>query len=628
MSDRGRRDFLTMLTAGGSLMAAGARSSGAETGAGDARPNILWVTCEDIGPHLGCYGDAAARTPVLDRLAQEGVRYETAWSTCPVCAPARTTIITGVYAGATGGEHMRSMVPLPESIRMFPEYLRDAGYYCTNNRKEDYNHPKDRQVWDESSRNGHWKNRQPGQPFFAVFNATMTHESKIRSRPHTLVTDPAAVRVPAYHPDTPEVRHDWAQYHDNIADMDTWAGQRLEEIKQAGLWDDTIIVFFGDHGSGMPRGKRYPGDSGLLVPLIVRVPEKYRHLVPDDYSTGGTSDRLVGFIDLAPTMLSLAGVRPPEHMDGHAFMGQYTGEPPEYLYGFRGRMDERIDLVRSVRDQRYLYMRNYLPHRPHGQHVAYQFVTPTTRIWKEMYDKGELTPEQSHFWEVREPEELYDLEADPDEVHSLAGSAEHREVLERFRAEHRRKTFEIRDVLFVPEGELARIAAEQPPYTYGHDDAQYPLQEVLEIADAASRRDDASIPKLLQASESAHATIRYWAGTGLLVRGRDAVRKHADVLRRLLEDESPVARVPAAEALARYGDAADQKRAVDALLWAANTENVHSHTAVAALNAIDALEELPESVVDAVGELPTKDPRIKRGGGYVGRLVEDITKDE
>jgi uncharacterized sulfatase len=609
-------------------MAAGARSSAAETGAGGDRPNILWVSCEDIGPHLGCYGDAAARTPVLDQLAREGVKYETAWSTCPVCAPARTNIITGVYAGATGGEHMRSLVPLPDSIRMFPEYLRDAGYYCTNNRKEDYNHPKDRQVWDESSGNGHWKNRQPGQPFFAVFNATMTHESKIRSRPHELKTDPAAVRVPAYHPDTPEVRHDWAQYHDNIADMDTWAGQRLEEIKQAGLWDDTVVVFFGDHGSGMPRSKRYPGDSGLLVPMIVRVPEKFGHLVPDDYSTGGTSDRLVGFIDLAPTMLSLAGVRPPEHMQGHAFMGQYADEPPEYLYGFRGRMDERIDLVRSLRDQRYLYMRNYLPHRPHGQHVSYQFQTRTTSLWKEMYDRGELNPEQCGFWDERVPEELYDLEADPDEVHNLAGSAGHRAVLERFREEHRRKTLEIRDVLFVPEGELARIAAEQPPYTYGHDDAQYPLEEVLEIADAASRRDDASIPKLVQASESAHATIRYWAGTGLLVRGRDAVGKHADVLRRLLEDETPVVRVPAAEALGRYGDAADRKRAVEALLWAANTDNVHSHTAVAALNAIDALEGPPESVVAAVGELPTKDPRIKRGGGYVRRLVGDIAKGE
>jgi len=620
MTTHGRRDFLTMLTAGGSLMAAGSGSAGAQ----NERPNILWITCEDIGPHLGCYGDPVTRTPNLDRLAAEGVRYETAWSNCPVCAPARTTIITGVYAGATGGEHMRSLLPLPDSIRMYPEYLREAGYYCTNNSKEDYNHPKDRQVWDESSRKGHWENRQPGQPFFAVFNATMTHESKIRSRPHELKTDPAAVRVPAYHPDTPEVRHDWAQYHDNIADMDVWAGKQLEELKEAGLWDDTVVVFFGDHGSGMPRSKRYPGDSGLLVPLMVRVPERFRHLVPEDYRTGGSSQRLVGFIDLAPTMLSLGGVRPPEHMQGHAFMGQYTAEPPQYLYGFRGRMDERIDLVRSVRDQRYLYMRNYLPHRPHGQHVQYQFVTPTTRVWKEMYDKEELTPEQASFWDERQPEELYDLDVDPDEVHNLAGSAEHRKVLERFRAEHRRKAMEIRDVLFVPEPELVEVGEREAPYDYGHDEARYPLRQILATADAASRRDEASVGRLLQAAGSANATIRYWAATGLLVRGQEAARKHADVLRRLLDDESIVVRVPAAEALGLYGSDDDRKLALDALLWAANTGNVSGHTAVAALNAIDALGEVAEPILDAVGQLPTEMPGIKRGGGYVGRLIEDI----
>ncbi|NBQ25648.1 MAG: sulfatase, partial [Verrucomicrobia bacterium] len=222
------------------------------------RPNILWITSEDNGPHLGCYGDTYAHTPNLDGLAAKGVIYLNAWSTAPVCAPARTTLISGVYPPATGGQHMRSMAPMPAFMKMYPQYLRQAGYYCTNNSKEDYNLSQSGQVWDESSRKAHWKNRPDGKPFFAIFNITTSHESQIRKRPHQAVHDPAKVRVPAYHPDTPEVRQDWAQYHDKITEMDATAGKHLRELEQAGLAEDTIIFYYGDHGSGMPRSKRWP----------------------------------------------------------------------------------------------------------------------------------------------------------------------------------------------------------------------------------------------------------------------------------------------------------------------------------------------------------------------------------
>ena len=329
--------------------------------AGAAQPNIVWIVSEDHGPHLGCYGDSYATTPHVDRLASMSLKYARCWSNAPVCAPARTTLITGLYGPSSGGEHMRSMVPCPSGKAMYPQLLRDAGYYCTNNAKEDYNVEKPGKVWDESSKKAHWKNRPDGKPFFAVFNSEKSHESKIRVRPHKAVHDPARVRIPAYHPDTPEVRQDWAQYYDVVTEADADAGLRLKELADAGLAEETIVFYFADHGSGMPRNKRWPCNSGLQVPLVVHIPEKYRDLRPADYVPGGTSNRLVSFVDFAPTLLSLAGVKPPGWMQGHAFLGKHTTAPQPFLYGFRGRMDERYDLVRSATDGRYVYVRQYLP---------------------------------------------------------------------------------------------------------------------------------------------------------------------------------------------------------------------------------------------------------------------------
>ncbi len=363
------------------------------------KPNIVWITAEDMNPNLGCYGDSYANTPNLDRFAARSLSYWRAWSCGPVCAPARTTIITGVYPTATGSHHMRSSIRMPPSLSMYPQLLREAGYYCVNNQKEDYNLEKPADVWHVSSRQAHWKNRPAGQPFFAVFNYEITHESQIRKRPHQLVHDPAQAPIPAYHPDTPEVRHDWAQYYDNITALDGLVGERLQELAQAGLAEDTIVFFYGDHGSGMPRSKRWPYHSGLHVPLIIHVPVKWRHLAPKEYLPGGQTHRLVNFTDLAPTLCSLAGVRPPKWMQGHAFMGRFEAPVQPFNYGFRGRMDERYDLVRSVTDGRYVYIRNYMPHLIYGQYLNYMFQTPTTQVWKQLYDEGKLQPPQTFFWE-------------------------------------------------------------------------------------------------------------------------------------------------------------------------------------------------------------------------------------
>ncbi|MEO8026023.1 MAG: sulfatase, partial [Bryobacteraceae bacterium] len=471
-----------------STLAASISSAPIASSAGSpVAPNILWISCEDIGPHLGCYGDTYATSPHLDAFAARSQRYSYAWSNAPVCAPARTTVISGLYAPSTGSQHMRSRTHLPAGIKMFPQYLREAGYYASNNAKEDYNLEKPGQVWDDSSKQAHWRNRGD-RPFFSVFNLEITHESKIRTRPHTWKHDPAKVRVPAYHPDTREVREDWAQYYDNITTMDGQAGRLLAELEKDGLADSTIVFFWGDHGSGMPRSKRVPCNSGLQVPLLVHVPEKWRALAGDAYKPGSASDRLVSFVDFAPTMLSLAGVKAPAQFQGSAFLGPQTSRAPEYLHGFRGRMDERYDMARSIRDRKFVYVRNYMPQRIPGAHIDYMFETPTTRVWKKLYDEGTLAPPRTYFWENKPVEELYDLENDPDEVHNLAPLEEHRETLDRMFTEQQRHAAEIRDLGYLPESEIHRRAAGAAPYDLGHDNVKYPLSEIMAAAEQAASR--------------------------------------------------------------------------------------------------------------------------------------------
>ena len=584
-------------------------------------PNILWITSEDNGPHLGAYGDAFADTPNLDELASRGVIYTHAWSNAPVCAPARTTIISGLYPPSTGSQNMRSKTRLPAGMKMFPQYLREAGYYCTNNAKEDYNLEKPGKVWDESSPEAHWRNREPGQPFFAVFNYTETHESQIRRRPHTPVHPPEDVRVPAYHPDTIEVRRDWAQYYDKMTEMDAAVGERLRELAAAGLADDTIIFYYGDHGPGMPRSKRWPYDSGLLVPLIVHVPEKFRRLVSFDYAPGDMSERLVSFVDLAPTMLSLVGIRPPEYLQGHAFMGLYEAPPQPYAFGFRDRMDERYDMVRTVRDARFIYIRNYLPHRIYGQHVSYMFVTPTTAIWKSLYDQGLLEPPQTFFWETKPPEELHDLLTDPDEVENLAGSPEHQNELRRLRRAQQSHARRIRDLGFLPESEIhersAAAGAGLVPY-----ETEYPMLRVMEVAELAAAFDDEAVAPLELALEDPDSAVRFWAVQGLLA------RVELDGLSGRLADTSPSVRAIAAEAWGRFGNDAQRKRALAVLIDLASLARYDIYVVMLALNALDGMDRRALSAEDSIRALPTSHPSVMPSmKSYVPRLVEKIMAD-
>ncbi|MBL9125688.1 MAG: sulfatase-like hydrolase/transferase [Planctomycetaceae bacterium] len=614
--------LLCLSWAGAVLLDANQRSMAADS----PRPNILWLVNEDHGPHWGCYGDTYATTPTADRLAAQGVLYTRVWSCAPVCAPARTTIISGLYPPSTGSEHMRSMVAFPADKQMFPQLLRAAGYYCTNNAKEDYNLTQPGQVWDVSSNQGHWKNRAAGQPFFAVFNSGKSHEGQVRKRPHQAIHDPAQVRIPAYHPDTPEVRRDWAQYYDCVSAADADAGLRLAELEAAGLADSTIVFYYADHGAGLPRHKRSACDSGLHVPLIVYVPERFRHLLTDDARPGQSCDRLVSFVDFAPTMLSLAGIEPPAWMQGRAFLGKHASAPQEFLYGFRGRMDERYDLVRSVTDGRYVYVRNYLPHKIPGQHVAYMFQTPTTQVWRRMYDAGELTPAQERFWQPRLPEELYDLRSDRDEVHNLAGDPGQRATLDRLRQALRAWERSIRDLGFLPEGEIHARSAGSTPYDAGHDDAKYPFERVRAAAELASSLDPEAAPELARACAADDSAVRYWGALGLLMRGQPAVAAQGDVLRGALRDSSPDVRIVAAEALVRHGSAEDAAAGLQVLAELGDWSHSNVFTTMAALNALEALGEQGRTVVgDLLGQPKGAAPHA-RYGEYVPRLLQQLSR--
>ena len=592
-----------------------------------AKPNILWLVNEDHGPHVGCYGDSFATTPTFDALAKRGLRYTKAWSCAPVCAPARTTLISGLYATSTGGEQMRSMVGYPAGLKMYPQLMREAGYYCSNNAKEDYNVANPGKVWDASAKTAHWRKRPAGMPFLAVFNSEKSHESQIRTRPHVAVHDPAKVRVPAYHPDIPEVRKDWAQYYDQVTAADADSGARLKELEEAGLAEDTIVFYYADHGSGMPRSKRWPYNSGLHVPLIVYIPEKFKDLRPADYQAGGTSDRLVSFVDFAPTLLSLAGVQPPEWLQGTAFLGKFIGPAPKFLHGFRGRMDERLDLVRSVTDGRFVYIRNYLPHLIYGQHIDYMFQTPTTPAWKKLHDEGRLTAQQDAFWQEKAPEELYDLKADPDEVKNLAGSPVHREIKAALRTAQQEHIVRIRDVGFIPEGVRFELAKGGSPYDVGHDPAKYDMTRVVAAAELASMREPKATPELAKLLTDADPSIRYWATLGLYMRGQPAVQSAETALKAALGDKESIVRGHAAHCLAQFGEGATAKLGLAALVELAHGGRNNYFTAMAALNALDQLGDKAASQADAIRALPERvQAPAARYAENLPRLVMELQK--
>lgn len=413
--------------------------------ADDYRPNIVWIVCEDMSPHLSAFGEKIIQTPHLDRLAKDGIRFTHVYTVAGVCAPSRSALITGMYPTKTGANNMRTLsvapgpipayvpapysVVLPPYVKGFPEYLRAAGYYCTNNAKQDYQFQAPVTMWDESSNKAHWRNKPGEQPFFAVFNLGITHEAQIWERANEpLLVNPSGIPVPPYYPDVPEVRQDIARHLTNVIKMDQQAGAIIQQLKEDGLYDNTIIFFYSDHGDGLPYVKREILKRGLHIPLIVKLPGKR--------GAGIINKELISNLDLPATVLSLAGVPIPAYMDGQAFLGaQRSLALRKYIFAGRDRMDTEVDRVRTVMDTSFQYIRNYMPDKPNYQDALYRLQMPMMRRMKSMRDSGLLKPAAMTWFRTSKPiEELYDLANDPYELNNLANNKHYKKKLEALRA--------------------------------------------------------------------------------------------------------------------------------------------------------------------------------------------------
>ena len=426
----------------------------------DVRFNILKITVEDISPMLGFNGDPVARTPVLDALAKESVVFTNVFSVSGVCAPSRAALITGMYPSSIGANNMRTnrrnlpggippyeAVPPPE-VRCYTEFLRAEGFYTTNNEKTDYQFDPPITAWDENSRAAHWRNRPEGMPFFSIFNIMTSHESQVWDRANDpMVVRPEDVHIPPYYPDNPVVRRDIARVYSNNTIMDREVGEIIRQLKEDGLYDQTIIIFYSDHGGPLPRQKREIYDSGLHVPFLIRFPGgEHGGMVVDD---------LISFVDIPPTILSLAGIPVPDYMHGRAFWGESKAAPREYVFAARDRMDSEYDVRRAVRDRQYKYIRNYRPDISAYQDIDFRYNIPMMQELLRLRDAGLLNSDQM-FWfrTLKAPEELYDLELDPHELNDLAGDPAYAEVLERMRSVHEQWMADINDKGLMGEKEL------------------------------------------------------------------------------------------------------------------------------------------------------------------------------
>ena len=442
------------------------------------RPNIVWISTHDINPDLGCYegvwpGAEYAVTPNLDLLAAEGARYDNAFASAPVCAPARSAIMTGCFPTAIGTMHMRTKAVPPPEVRLLPELFREAGYYCTNNFFTDFQVATPPTTFDDCSTTAHWRNRpDPETPFFAAFHGMVTHESRIyysdEAFAEATVNVPPDARhapedapLPPYYPDTAVFRRAWSRYSDLITEMDSWVGDILGQLEEDGLAESTMVVFWSDHGRGMPRAKRWPNEAGLREPLIVRWPGAIR--------PGTVRTELVHTMDLAPTMLKACGLPVPAHMHGTDLFdeaGNFADEPNQYVFAGRDRMDEAEDTSRTVRDARYRYIRHYHPDRSAMQHTQYPDHLATWAEFRSLAaeEAGQLGSgiKPNRLTELqravvapgRPEEELYDVLADPHETVNLAADPAHAEALRRLRSALTDWQQQYGDLGLVPEAEL------------------------------------------------------------------------------------------------------------------------------------------------------------------------------
>jgi len=562
------------------------------------RPNILWLTSEDNNVRwVGCYGNPHADTPNLDKLAGEGFLYLNCFANAPVCAPSRSGWITGLHPVTLGTLPMRSRYDIPpDQIKYYPDYLRDAGYYCSNVRKTDYNigGRHDDECWDSTKLD--WKKLKQSQPFMQVINVARSHESQAFGEVDNTKHSPNDILLAKYHPDIPTIRKNYAHYHDAVKRMDADVGRFLNQLQQHGLSENTIVIYNSDHGGVLPRSKRHLFNSGTHCPLIIRIPEKFESIRPAE-KVGSKIERLVSFIDMPKTWLSLAGAEIPEIMQGGIFLGPQTEPERNYHFSYRERMDERSDNQRAVRNKRYLYIRNYMPYVPWGQKLTYLWKMEATRAWEDWHRSGKTDAVTGRWFREKPPEELYDTWEDPDNVVNLIDDPVYQKKADELRGALKDWQLEVRECGLLPEGERVKRAADLgiTLYEMAQEKEHYDLQSYLDASEFALRAKPEQVPALLEMLSHPDSGIRYWGMTGLCLLGENA-RSQIQTIRKLTNDSSHAVRAITAFTLFRLGEKEAARTCFKQLL------KNDSYAALQVLNMIDWLGDRGDHYSDAIRE--------------------------
>lgn len=609
------------------------------------KPNILWITIEDTSPQfIGAYGNLDAHTPVIDQLAKEGMRFTNAFSTGTVCSPSRSTIITGVPTYKMGTGNHRSNFPIPASIHGFPYYLKKQGYYVSNNAKTDYNVADEKQfiadAWNESSKTAGWWNRKKEQPFFAVFNFAESHQSRTMSmsfdwyvknvRDHLsedeVIPDSAFAMPPIYR-DSPEMRKQMARVYNSIKLTDIRVGELLQKLENDGLREDTIIFFYADHGEGMPRGKTNGINYGYRVPFIIWFPEKYKHLSPWRTS-GGVTEELVNFEDLAPTVLSLAGSAIPDYMKGRPFLGKHRTEPVDYLLLSSDRADNGPDMVRTITDGRYVYSRNFMPFLPQMRYIRYMEISDIIKHMRSDFEQKLLDSLQKSVFEARPTEFLFDIKNDLWETTNLAGNLEYATALEKMRKQLDTRLIASKDVHFLPEYELGEISKTSTPYAFRQNPLDYPIESIYEVASLSGNQDASTLKKQIAFLRSDNPIVRYWAIIGLKSHSEESLKPFKKQVMDALEDDYlPVAVIASALAFNRFQSKVGEENLKQF------TKNDNMHIALLAINEILYFEDKSPflETIKIVHGLPGRNYNVKAACmDYLGLmgLVVNIPDNE
>jgi len=526
------------------------------------KPNILWITIEDTSPQfIGCYGNANARTPIIDKLAVEGIRFTNAFSTGTVCSPSRTAIITGVKTYKSGTGNHRSKYPVPEFIKGFPYYLQQLGYYTTNNVKTDYNVANEKEyiaeTWNESSNKAGWWNRKTGQPFFAVFNYNESHQSRTMTETYNwyvenvynqLLPDQqigdSHFEMPPFYRDSPEMRKQFARVYNSIKLTDNKIGELLARLEKDKLKDSTIIFFYADHGEGMPRGKTNGINYGYRVPFIIWFPEMYKHLSPWG-KAGIVSDELIDFTDLAPTLISLAGGEISKHLEGRPMLGKKRSKPLEYLVLSSDRSDNGIEMVRTVADGRFVYSRNFMPFINEARYIRYMEIGEIKQQMRKDLAENKLNPLQKSLFEPRPAEFLFDIENDLWETVNLVENPDYKPVLEKMRNLLKEEVLRSRDVMFLPEYEIASLSKNTTAFEFRLDKTKYALEEIYEAASLSGFRGKDVAAKQINFLKSSDSIVRYWAILGLRSQSQVDLKSFSNEIINAMNDNYPPVAVSA-----------------------------------------------------------------------------------